>query len=120
MEDGILKTIKSMLGIGDDPFSNAFDNELVFWINSSFATLYQLGFEPAKGFRITGLQDTWDDLKVEDSNLLDMVIQYIYLKVRLGFDPPSTSFVLDALNNQLKEFEWRIYVQSEGGLINAT
>lgn len=113
MEDSILTSIKGMLGIDKD--CGAFDQEIIVFINSVFSTLYQIGFNPAKDFRIENSESKWADILDDDSDLIDFIKPYIYMKVRVLFDPPTSSFVLESLNNQAKELEWRIQTQSEGG-----
>lgn len=115
MEESILDSIKKMLGVDAECIS--FDQEIIMFINSAFSTLYQVGYTEAHDFVIEGRDEKWMDLG-SDNNLLQLVKTYIYSKVRMLFDPPSTSFVLESLNNQIKELEWRIYVQSEGGFDN--
>lgn len=112
MDESILISIKKMLGI--DKCCDAFNEELVIFINSVFSTLYQIGFNPAKDYRIQGDDETWTDILDDDADLVDLIKPYIYMKVRLLFDPPTSSFVLTSLENQIKEYEWRIQTQSEG------
>ena len=111
--NSILVSIKKMLGI--DPNCNAFDAELVMYINSVFPTLSQIGYQPADEFMIESEDSTWEDLVLEDVGIVNLIKTYVYAKVRMLFDPPTSSFVLESLNNQAKEMEWRIYVHSEGG-----
>ncbi len=112
-ETSILVTIRKM--IGGDTESNEFDKDLIVAINSAISTLYQLGIETLKsggGFSITGESETWDDL-LGDFMHLDMVKGYIYLKTRLMFDPPQNSFLVNSIQDQIKEMEWRITVAIE-------
>ncbi len=114
-EDSILLTIKKM--IGGDIESHDFDTDLIIAINSAISTLYQVGVEsidPRTGseFAITGEEETWNDY-LGDYLYLNMVKGYIYQKVRLVFDPPQNSFLVDAIQDQLKEIEWRITVAIE-------
>lgn len=115
MEDtnSILVSIKKMLGV--DAECHAFDEELVMYINSVFPTLFQIGYDPARDFMIDGEDQTWDELVLEDFGIISLIKTYIYAKVRMLFDPPTSSFVLESLTNQAKEMEWRIGVQAEGG-----
>ena len=104
MDDSILNTIKSMLGgIEDD---NTFDTDIIVLINSAFQTLRQLGVGPAKGFTISDSTSTWTDFSTgpEISN----VKTYIYLKVKLLFDPPLSSAVVGSTNRMIAELEWRL------------
>lgn len=108
--DSILNSIKKMLGI--EPDANEFDQELVIMINSVLGICFQLGVGPKDTpFTITGATETWDQFIQTDE--IELVKSYIYTKVRLLFDPPSTSFVLSAYQEMAKEFEWRCNVDSE-------
>ena len=108
--ESILITIKKMLGI-DEAFI-AFDTDVMMNINSALMVLNQLGVGPATGFMITGKDETWSQFLLARTDL-EAVKTYIYLKVRLLFDPPANSFLVDAIKNQISELEWRINVQSE-------
>ena len=107
IEQSIFKTIKSLLG--PDADYEVFDNDILIFINSALATLTQLGIGPSTGFRITGETETWQDL-LGDYEDLESVKTYIYMKVKLVFDPPSNSTVLSAYQESCKEFEWRLNV----------
>lgn len=107
----ILDTVKSSLGgnlVSSD--DEAFDSQLLLHINSVFVVLNQLGVGPSKIF-IADRDSEWDDFLVGDSTDLNLVKSYMYLRVRQLFDPPSSSFVLDAIKEQIKEFEWRLNIQ---------
>lgn len=108
VENSILLTIKKMLGL--TPEYEVFDQEIMVHINSVFSTLAQLGTSPGTGFRISGKEDTWESFLGSNEDL-EFIKDYIYLKVKVLFDPPTSSFVLDSINNQIKELEWRINVQ---------
>ncbi len=110
MDENILDSIKILLGIQPSDFS--FDNEIVMSINSVFLSLQQLGVGPEAGFRITGNSQTWESFlgTVID---LEAVKTYIFLKVRMLFDPPQNSFLVGAIEKQISEFEWRLQVQAE-------
>lgn len=114
-ENSILVSIKKMLGIDRD--CEAFDQELIIFINSVFSTLYQIGFDSSKDYRIQSKDEEWTDILDDDMDLIDLIKPYIYMKVRMLFDPPTSSFVLESLKNQISEYEWRIQIQtkSEGG-----
>lgn len=111
--DSILLSVKQMLGI--DPGYCDFDLDVIASINMAIANLYQIGYEPATGFAVCNEEDTWEELSQGDDNTLSLVKTFIYAKVRMLFDPPTSSFVLTSLENQMKEMEWRIYAESEGG-----
>lgn len=110
MNDSILDTIKKMLGI--DPSYTQFDEDVIVLINSAFSNLAQIGVIPNSGYRIESSSNTWDEVLGEHLNY-DNLKSYIYLKVRVLFNPPSTSFALQAIQDEIKELEWRIYI--EGG-----
>jgi hypothetical protein len=106
----ILTSVKKILGQAESDTS--FDVDIVLHINSVFAVLDQLGVGPAGGFVIEDSTATWDDF-VTDTRM-NSVRTYVYLRVRLLFDPPSTSFVIDSMNKQIAELEWRLNVVREG------
>lgn len=108
--DSILSNVKKILSI--DASYKAFDTDIVFHINSVFATLTQLGIGPEEGFMIEDDSTTWDAYLANDLKL-NFVKQYIYLKVRVIFDPPQTAALLEAMNKQIEQLEWRISVQRE-------
>lgn len=110
MISSILTSIKKLLGI--DVEYDAFDQDIIMHINTVFMSLNQFGVGPKKVFRIQNDEATWSDFVGEDSDF-ESVKSYIYLKVRLLFDPPTNSFLIDSINNQIKELEWRFVVQAE-------
>lgn len=112
MDESILITIKKMLGL--EPDYSPFNTDIIIHINSVFMILRQLGVGPENGFSITGTDETWSDY-LEDISLLEAVKSYIYLKVRIIFDPPSSSSVMDAMQKQIAEYEWRLNVQVDPG-----
>lgn len=107
---GILESIKLMLGINKE--LTEFDYEIVAAINSAFSSLYQLGVGP-EGFEITGYDEAWDSFS-DDAKLINLARSYIYHKTRLQFDPPTNSFLVNAIENQLKEIEFRLNIYAEG------
>ena len=106
----ILTSIKKMLGIGED--YDAFDTILIMHINSVFMSLNQLGVGPSEGFSIIDETDKWSDFIKEDPRL-ESIKSYMHLKVKLLFDPPMNSAVMDSMNRQIAELEWRINVMAE-------
>lgn len=112
MEDSILVTIKKMLGIHED--DTAFDVDIITLINATLLTLTQLGVGVDGGLTISDENSIWSDF-LEDSSLLGMVKGYIYCKVRLVFDTPTSSAMADALNKAAAEYEWRLNVQVDPG-----
>lgn len=110
MAQSILTSVKKVLGIAESDTS--FDVDIVLHINSVFSTLDQLGVGPTGGFAIEDATATWDDF-VTDKRM-NSVKSYLYLRVRLLFDPPSTSFVIDSMERQISQIEWRLNVVREG------
>ena len=111
MNGSILDSIKKNLGIV--PEYTAFDDQIILDINAAFSTLHQLGFGPDEGFEITGIDEFWSDI-IEEPRF-NFVKSYVCMKVRVMFDPPTSSFALDALNKQIAEYEWRIKSEIETG-----
>lgn len=109
MESCILYTIKKMLGVSMD--DGPFDTEIVVGINSALMVLNQLGIGP-RGFVVTGVEETWSDL-LDDFTDLEAVKSYIYIRTRLAFDPPTNSFLVNALQEQMKEYEWRLSIRKD-------
>lgn len=110
--DSILNTIKKMvLGIPvnseNEEETTAFDTDLIININAAFSILTQLGAGPEGGFAITDSTATWHDF-IADEQGVEMIKMYVYLKVRLGFDPPASSSAVDLMKENAKEYEWRI------------
>lgn len=103
--ESILTSTKKMLGITEE--YEHFDADLIMHINSVFMVLNQLGVGLDKGFSITGKNETWADFLAKDARL-ELVKSYMYLKVKMLFDPPQGSAVMDAMNRQIGEFEWRL------------
>jgi hypothetical protein len=110
--ESILTTIKKLLGIEED--YTHFDTDITIHINSVFTILNQLAIGDEAGFKITDKTDTWVSV-LGERNDLEAIKTYIYLKVRLIFDPPQTGYLVEALKNQCTELEWRLNVQAEGG-----
>lgn len=111
--DSILTSIKKMLGIRED--YEHFDQDIIIHINSVFLVLNQLGVGPKEPYSITGPDETWADFFL-DGSTINLVKSYVYLKVRLIFDPPTTGVLHEAMERQIQEFEWRLNVQAEGGM----
>ena len=108
--DSILTSIKKLLGITKE--YTHFDEDLIMHINSVLVVLTQLGVGPANGFFISDDSDTWDDF-LEDSVNVEMVKSYMYMKVKLLFDPPLSSSVIESMNRMISEFEWRLNVAAD-------
>lgn len=107
--DSILNSVKKKLGIQED--YTHFDEDIIMDINSTFMILNQLGVGPDEPFVVTDEDDLWEDF-IDGTNL-EAVKSYTYMKVRLMFDPPTSGFLVDSLNKQIAEFEWRLNVQAE-------
>lgn len=105
MTESILDSTKKQLGLGAD--YDVFDQDIVMHINSVFLNLQQLGIGPVEGFMIEDADATWDSFLGEQI-LLNAVKSYIYLKVKLIFDPPSASFHIASIEKQISELEWRL------------
>ena len=115
MDDSILNSVKKILGIEES--YTVFDVDIIIHINTVLNILNQLGIGPDEGFMITGETETWGDF-IGNDILLNDVKTYIYLRVRLIFDPPTTSFAIEALTKQYQELEWRMNVKREGEVYN--
>lgn len=107
MDESIFNTIKSLLG--PDADYDVFDTDIMIFINAAFSTLTQLGLGPSEGFFITGESEKWSDF-LSDAKDLESVKAYIFMKTKLAFDPPSSSFALSAYQDACKEYEWRLNV----------
>lgn len=103
--DSILTSIKKLLGIEEE--YTQFDSDVIMHINTVFLNLTQLGVGPTEGFLIEDDSTTWDDF-IGDSNQLQAVKTYVYLKVKLLFDPPLSSSVTESINRIISELEWRL------------
>lgn len=107
MADSILDDVRHILNV--DSEYTVFDRDLILHINSVFSTLQQLGIGPEDGYMIEDATAEWNEFMGVDARL-NAVKTYVYLRVRLLFDPPATSFAITALENQAKELEWRLEV----------
>lgn len=103
----ILSSIKKPLGIADE--YTQFDEDIIIHINGVLFTLTQLGVGPSNGFFITGYNEKWDDFTGSEK-LSKLIQSYVYLKVRLLFDPPTNSALIESFNKLASEYEWRITV----------
>lgn len=110
MENSILISTKKILGLAED--YTAFDLDIITHINTAFSTLTQLGVGPVEGFMIEDERTEWDDY-LNDDNQLNSVRSYVFLRVRQLFDPPTTSYLIDAMEKQIEQLEWRLNVHRE-------
>lgn len=110
VNDSILASVKKLLGIPEE--YDSFDPDLIIHINSVFSILMQLGVGPQKGFIIEDKAAVWSSF-LSDEVTLVLVKSYMYLKVKLMFDPPLSSAVMEAYKTQISEYEWRLNVAAE-------
>ena len=103
--DSILTSTKKLLGLTEE--YEPFDNDIIIYINSALSTLTQLGVGPAEGYKIQDETAKWSEYLGNDPRL-EFVKQFVYLKVRLVFDPPASSAVINAYDQMIKELEFRI------------
>lgn len=108
-KESILGSVKKLLGGLPPDEESPFDDDLILFINGVFGTLQQLGVGPEDGFAITDDTATWTEF-IGDDKILNMVKPYVFAKVKIQFDPPQSSFVLEAMNKTIAEFEWRMNV----------
>lgn len=107
MEDSILMTIRKL--VCGNANADHFDTDLLVHINTCFSILNQLGVGPENGFVVTDETQSWSSY-IADNRVLNMVKTYVTLKIKVVFDPPLTSSVLEAMNKQISELEWRLNV----------
>ena len=105
--DNILASIKKLLGI--NPEYQEFDQDIIMHINTVFMILNQLNIGPSEGFAIVDGLEEWGDYTTALNE--NAVRTFIYLKVKLMFDPPTSSVLMDSINNTLAELEWRLYLE---------
>lgn len=110
--DSILTSVKKLLGITEE--YTQFDTDIIFHINTVFTILNQLGVGPVKPFKISDDKAVWSDFIGESDNI-EAVKTYVYMKVKLLFDPPQSSAVAEASNNIISELEWRLNVAVDPG-----
>lgn len=121
MNESILTSIKKLLGIAED--YEHFDQDITTHINAALMVLTQLGVGPSEGFFITDKTTTWNDFIVGNNKPITIGFDgtpetgitsigalktYVYIKVKLVFDPPQNSFTIDSMNKQASEYEWRL------------
>ena len=109
MDESILTSIKKLLGPGADTY---FDTDIIMHINTVLMILTQLGVGPEEGFYIEDDSSFWDDF-VKDLSKLEAIKTYVYMKVRLMFDPPTSSSAMEATNRIIDELEWRLNIAGE-------
>lgn len=110
MDESILNTTKKLLGL--EPDFTGFDQDILVHINAVLSALTQMGVGPEEGFVIEDATTTYEDYLENDVKLYQDIKTYIYYKVRLGFDPPANSTILNSINDLLDETEWRIWMKA--------
>jgi hypothetical protein len=110
MEQSILTSTKKILGIAED--YTVFDLDIITHINTAFSTLTQLGVGPAAGYMIEDATNEWSEFVADDLQY-NSVKSYVFLRVRMLFDPPTTSYLISASEKQIQELEWRLSVHRE-------
>lgn len=108
--ESILTSIKKLLGIEEE--YTHFDADLIMHINSVFMVLAQIGVGPQEGFSISDASSIWDDY-IPNLQNFEIIKSYMHLKVKLLFDPPTSSAVMESYNHMIAEFEWRLNVAAD-------
>lgn len=108
--ESILITIRAALGVDED--YSGFDGEIILGINGAIFSLNQLGIGPEAGYEITGIEEVWAEILLGATDI-EAIKSYIQLKTRLSFDPPTTSFLLNSIERQIEQLEWRLLAQVE-------
>lgn len=114
-QDSILLSIKKLLGISKE--CTDFDTDIIIHINTTLMNLDQLGIEISKSFSVKDNKQTWSEIITEQERI-DSIITYVYLKVKLVFDPPLSSAVMEANKQSINELEWRLTVQVDENKLN--
>lgn len=110
--ESILDSIKKLLGI--DFSYTQFDPDIIIHINMAFGFLSQMGVGPSEAFSISSNETVWSDFFGESGlGIKETVKTYIYLKVRMVFDPPSSGIVAESFNKAISELEWRLHVEND-------
>lgn len=109
--ESILTSIKKLLGIAES--YKQFDTDIIIHINSALMVLNQLGVGPSQGFSIKDETNTWSEFIPEDRYDMESIKSYVYMKVKLLFDPPASSAAITSMEKLISEFEFRINVAAE-------
>ena len=112
MATKILTSIKLQLGIAES--TTNFDPQIMMGINTAISALTQIGIGPTEGFLLTTGDEVWEDYLSEEGKFIS-VPTYIYCKTKLLFDPPANQTLLNALQRQADELEWRLRTENEDG-----
>lgn len=110
--DSILLSIKRLLGVSED--CEHFDDEIIMHINSVLVILNQLGVGPPGGFIVTDTRQTWS-MFIPNRTDIEFIKTYVFMKVKLIFDPPQSSSAIESMNRVISELEWRINVAVDPG-----
>ena len=110
MKESIFQSVKDYLGPSDE--DTHFDGQIIEQINSAFQILHQLGVGPKAGFAIEDDSTTWDEY-LTNGVFLHSIKSYVQKRVKIALDPSTSSFVLESMNKQIAEFEWRNYTEAE-------
>lgn len=110
----ILNDIKNSVGLDADYSPPAFQTQIIMAINTAFMELHQLGVGPKNGFTISDEKQEWSEF-IDDKIQLEGAKTYLELRTRLLFDPPTNSFLVDAIKDQIKELQFRLEIQVEEG-----
>ena len=110
IHSSILEDVKKFCQIPD--FDDGFDTELLILINSTLMSIAQISAKAQSGTLVTGSEDTWASL-IEGDDEMEGIKAYVCMKVKMIFDPPSSSFVLEAYKNEIAELEWRLHIHGE-------
>lgn len=116
MGDSILTSIKKLLGLPEE--YEHFDVDIIIHINAVLMTLTQLGVGKSEGFMITDKTQTWNDfIPTDDVMKVGAVKSYVFMKVKLAFDPPQSSFAIESYNKLINEYEWRMNINVDKGYV---
>lgn len=105
MSDSVLSSTKQMLGIS--PEDTSFDVNVIMSINAALTILMDLGLTEVEDQIVTSDKMTWDELLGGRTDI-EYVKTYIYQKVKMIFDPPTSTAAIDAMQRSISELEWRI------------
>lgn len=113
MEDSILKSTKKILGLSED--YTIFDQDILTHINATFSILHQLGIGPSDGFYVEDAETEWAAFTLLPNTEVSLALirTYVPLKVKMVFDPPGTSYLIESMQKQIDQYEWRLNVARE-------
>ena len=117
MEESILNSIKKLIG-GFDSSDRSFDTDLIMAINTALMVIMQEWHGMDHAFIVEDETATWSDLLGDDVTDYEAVKTLVYLKVRMIFDPPTSSTLIDAMKEQINDLEWRLYIWKDNERID--